>query len=62
VSGAVRPGFEVLSGDTVVATGVVGGESVELAAGEYRVRTSSGRVVGPVTVHADQQTTANVDG
>jgi hypothetical protein len=38
----VQTPFEVLSGNDVVATGVVGGEAVSLRPGQYRVRVLGG--------------------
>jgi hypothetical protein len=56
VRGSLGEGFEVLAGSEVVATGTVGGEAIELTPGRYRVRTTSGRDLGTVTVTAGETT------
>jgi hypothetical protein len=48
---SLEEAFEVLDGSEVVATGVVGGDPVELPPGAYRVRLVAGaRPVGEVTI------------
>jgi hypothetical protein len=56
VRGSLEEGFEVLAGSEVVATGTVGGEGIELTPGRYRVRTTSGRDLGTVSVTAGETT------
>ena len=58
----MRPSFEVLAGDDVVATGTVGGDGVELPTGDYRVRTAQGGEAAAVTVSADQETVVRLGG
>jgi hypothetical protein len=59
---ALQEGFQVLSGSEVVATGTVGGDAVELAPGSYRVKTSSGRDLGAITVVAGQEAELRAHG
>jgi hypothetical protein len=60
----LRLPFEVLRDDEVVATGIVGGEAVRLAPGEYRVRLlgSAPRDLGPVTVEPAGEHTVDAGG
>ena len=53
---AMQPTYEVLAGSEVVATGTVGGEAIELSAGDYQVRLVTGRELGSITVAADEET------
>jgi hypothetical protein len=62
VRGAIRETFEAVSNGEVVAGGTVGGDAVELPVGEYRVRTSSGKDLGAVTIAADEETTVRLGG
>lgn len=55
IRGAIRPSFEVLDGDEVVAAGTVGGDPVELPAGEYRVRVAGGEELGTVTIAGGEE-------
>jgi hypothetical protein len=52
VRAALRPAFEVLDGERVVATGTVGADAIELAPGTYRVRVlgAPARDVTSVTI------------
>jgi hypothetical protein len=56
--------FEVLSGDEVIATGVVNGPELRLSPGTYQVRMlgSTPRDLGSVTVEPDGSHTVNADG
>jgi Mg-chelatase subunit ChlD len=62
VRGSLQESYQVLSGTEVVATGTVGGDAVELAPGSYRVRVSSGRDLGTVTVTAGETTELRTGG
>lgn len=62
VRGALRPTFEVLSGNEVIATGTVDGEDVILPVGTYQVRTRDGRDVGTADVTADETVRLDLDG
>jgi hypothetical protein len=56
--------FEVLRGEQVVGTGVVGGPAVRLAPGAYRVRVLGGtpRDLPPVTIEPGGEHSVNVPG
>jgi hypothetical protein len=55
VRAALRPAFEVLDGERVVATGTVGADAIELAPGTYRVRVlgAPARDATSVTIEPD---------
>lgn len=53
---AMQPTYHVLVDSEVVAGGIVGGEAIELGAGEYQVRLATGRELGSFTVSADEET------
>jgi hypothetical protein len=56
--------FEVLRGDQVVGTGVVGGPALRLAPGSYRIRVLGGtpRELPPVTVEPGGEHTVSAQG
>jgi hypothetical protein len=62
VRGSIRQTFEAVANGEVVAGGTVGGDPVELPAGEYRVRTSAGDDLGAVTIKAGEETSVRLGG
>jgi hypothetical protein len=61
MSASLRTPFEVLANGTVVATGVVNGEALQLKAGTYRIRLpgSAARDLGEVTIEPQGEHTVN---
>ena len=64
LSASLQLSFEVLEGDEVIATGIVGGEAVRLAPGTYQVRVleSPPRDLGPVTIEPAGEHTLDAGG
>jgi hypothetical protein len=59
---SLERGFEVLDGDRVVASGLVNGKAVELAAGSYSVRLSgANEALGEVTIEPRQEHQLRLD-
>ncbi len=59
---SLERGFEVLDGDRVVATGLVNGGPIQVAAGTYSVRFSGATEnLGEVTVQPREETHLEVD-